>query len=293
MSRLASIEPRSLLFVPGNQPRMYARAAGTRPDVFVPDLEDSVADADKEQAREILLDNVAQLVGTGIPVVPRINALNTPWFRSDLDAVAGCGIAGISIGKVDSPADMRRLTDALVAVEHRRGLRAGTLGVIPWLESAAAVLQALEICHASPRLAAVAFGAEDFCNDMGIARTDGEQEVEVPRRLVAMAARAAGVPALDTPYFAFRNEQGLRSAAAASRAMGFRGRFAIHPAQIEPLNECFSPTAEEIEHARRVVAAFEAAAARGRGSTSLDGQVIDVPVVKRARALLARAERAI
>jgi citrate lyase subunit beta/citryl-CoA lyase len=149
-----------------------------------------------------------------------------------------------------------------------------------------AIVHAYAICTASPRIVGAAFGAEDFTHDMAIERSADDSEVAVPRSLVCIAARAANVLALDTPYFAFRDPEGLRHNALASKKIGFKGKFAIHPSQLDIINTTFSPSPEEIEHARRVVAAFEEAERAGKGATSLDGKVVDVPVVKRARALL-------
>ena len=175
-------------------------------------------------------------------------------------------------------------------LERAAGVEAGSVSIIPWIETALAIVNAYEICASSPRVVAVAFGAEDFTNDMAIERTQDGDEVDYPRRVICIAARAAGVLALDTPFFGFRDPDGLRENSQQARRYGFKGKFAIHPAQIDIINEAFSPSAEEVEHARRVVAAFEEAERNGRGSTSLDGQVIDVPVVRRARQLLELAE---
>ena len=139
---------------------------------------------------------------------------------------------------------------------------------------------------------AVAFGGEDFTNDLGIERLEDESQVAYARQALCVAARAAHVLALDTPYFKLRNPDGLRDNALRAKSIGFKGKFAIHPEQIDTLNECFSPSAQEIVHAERVVGAFEEAERRGRAWMSLDGWVIDVPVVKRARALLELARRA-
>ena len=125
---------------------------------------------------------------------------------------------------------------------------------------------------------------------MSIERTESDEEILYPRNIIAVAARAADVPAFDTPYFGFRDPEGLRHDCLAAKRLGFRGKFAIHPAQIEVINEAFSPSHDEVEQARRVVAAFEEAERQGRGSTSVDGRVIDVPVVRRARSLLEIAE---
>ena len=139
-------------------------------------------------------------------------------------------------------------------------------------------------------MVAIAFGAEDFTNDMGIERTDTGDEVAVPRAWVPVAARAGEVGALDSPFVRFRDPDALREDAGRARRMGYTGKFAIHPAQLEIINETFSPSAEEIEYARRVVEAWDAAEAGGRGSLALDGRMVDVPVVKRAQNLLAFAE---
>ena len=221
-----------------------------------------------------------------------MNSLRTPWFGDDIAAVAVAGVWGISVGKVESAADISAISRALEQNERSAGLEPGSLRLIPWIETALAIVNCYEICRASDRIAAVAFGGEDYTADLGVERLDDESNVVYARSAICNAARAAGVLALDTPYFQFRDDEGLKSSCAASRRLGFKGRFAIHPAQIETINACYSPSAAEIAEARRIVAAFEEAESRGRGSTSLDGRVIDVPVVRRARALLAQAGEA-
>lgn len=277
---------RSLLFVPGNKDNMLGKALGFRPDVFVPDMEDSVPTAEKENARTTIAGFLPKLADSGVPVVPRVNSLDTGWAQDDLAAVVGPHIYGISIGKINEPADIHEVSELIGSLERRAGLPEGQIKMIPWLESAKAIVHCYDICRASPRLVAVAFGGEDFTHDMGIERLEDESEVSFARNQLCIAARAAEILALDTPYFRFKDEEGLRENAAAAKQCGFKGKFAIHPAQIEAINETFSPSTREIEYARRVVEAFEEAERAGRGSTSLEGKVIDVPVVKRARALL-------
>ena len=277
---------RSLLFVPGNKENMLEKALGFRPDAFVPDMEDSVPAAEKVNARRTIAAFLPELAESGVPVVPRVNALDTGLAADDLAAVVGPYIYGVSIGKIDVPGDIRAVSGLIGNLEREAGLEEGRIRLIPWLESARAIVHCYEICRSSPRLVGVAFGGEDFTHDMGIERLEDESEVAFARSQLCIAARAADILALDTPYFRFRDEDGLRANSAAARQTGFKGKFAIHPAQIEAINAAFSPSAGQIEYARRVVAAFEAAERAGRGSTSLDGKVIDVPVVKRARALL-------
>ena len=281
---------RSLLFVPGNRANMLEKALGLAPDAYVPDMEDSVPLDEKENARHMAASLLSRLAEAGPLVVPRVNSLDSGLMGDDLAAVVGPHIFGVSVGKVQSAKDIERVASVIDDVERRAGLGAGRIRLIPWIETAMATVNAYEICAASSRIVAVAFGAEDFTSDMGIERSTDDTEVAYARGVVSVAARAADVLALDTPYFSLRDPEGLRRNALAARKCGFRGKFAIHPEQIDIINEAFSPSDAEIEYARRVLAAFEDAERAGRGSTSLDGKVIDVPVVKRARNLLEAAE---
>jgi len=283
---------RSLLFVPGNKASMLEKALGLAPDAFVPDMEDSVPAAEKANARETIRSFLPRLAATGIPVVPRVNALETDWLEADLAAVVGPHVLGISVGKVRSAGDISTISQLLAGAERRAKIAAGSLRLLPWIETAQAIVNVNAICAASERTVAVAFGGEDFTNDMGVERLEDESQIAYARQALCIAARAAHVLAVDTPYFKLRNPDGLRENALHAKSIGFKGKFAIHPEQIDALNDCFSPSAQEIAHAQRVVGAFEEAEARGRASTSLDGWVIDVPVVKRARALLELARRA-
>ena len=281
---------RSLLFVPGNRANMLQKATGSRPDAFIPDLEDSVPNDEKTEARNVTASHLEQLAQTGRRVIPRINSLETGLLEEDLAAVVGPHVYGVSVGKISTPADVAAVEGVLEKLEARAGLHAGHVKLLPWIETALAIVKAYEICAASPRIVGVAFGAEDLTHDMEIERREDDAEVGYARNVMCVAARAARVLALDTPYFGFRDPEGLKRNAQASRGIGFKGKFAIHPAQVDLINSAFSPSDAEVAHARRVVAAFEEAERQGRGSTSLDGQVVDVPVVKRARALLEVAD---
>lgn len=282
---------RSLLFVPGNKENMLTKALGTTPDALVPDMEDSVPDDEKASARQTMRAFLPRLAAAGPLLIPRVNSLETPWIEEDLDAVVADGVFGISVGKIRRPADVVRISEMIAAHERRRGLPEGRIRLVPWIETAEAIVRCHEILTADRRVVAAAFGAEDFTNDMGIERTDDETELAHARATLAIAARAANVLALDTPYFKLRDPDGLAANALRVKRLGFKGKFAIHPEQIDALNAAFAPSAAEIEDAERIVAAYDAAERAGRGSTSLDGRVIDVPVVKRARAVLRLAER--
>ena len=282
---------RSLLFVPGNQPNMLEKAASFSPDAFVPDMEDSVAWDDKSQARQVVTDHLEMLEKTGKRVIPRINSLDTGLCEEDLAAIVGPHIYGVSVGKINTVQDVTVISEYIGELESSSGISQGSIKLVLWIETALGLLNAYEILSSDDRIIAAAFGAEDFTNDMGIKRNEDDREILFPRSQVAIAAKAAGVLALDTPFFGFRDPDSLKSNSELSKSIGFKGKFAIHPLQVAIINECFSPSGQEIDHALEVIRVFEEAAALGRGSTSLEGQVVDVPVVKRAEALLGQARQ--
>lgn len=294
--------PKSVLFVPGNKPNMFEKAAGAPAGAVIPDMEDAVPWSGKLAARRDIAANLDVLGGGGLPVIPRLNSLDTGLFEEDLEAVIGPAIIGVSIGKVRSAGDVRRIDAIITASERRNGITPGAISIYPWMETAKAIARAYEVCSASPRIAAVCFGAEDFSADVGIAKDLGGwassessddpsgPSVSHARGEVIAAAVAAGIGALDTPYVAFRDPEGLKREAAVARSMGFNGKCAIHPAQLEIINESFTPQPEEIENAKRIVAAADEAESIGSGATSLDGKMIDRPTIVRAENLLARQE---
>ena len=281
---------RSLIFVPGNRANMLERALDFNADIIMVDLEDSVPPAEKVAARDLARQWVPTLRQAGKRVMVRANSLDTGLTRDELTAVISPDLYGVSVGKTESVWDLREIDRIIAPLEASAGLQPGQIKLIPWIESARAVVNVNEMAAALPQIVAIAFGAEDYTNDMGIQRTDDGAEVYHPRATIAIAARAAGVAALDSPYVAFRNPEGLRQDAGVARQLGYTGKFAIHPAQIDPINELFSPRPEDVAYARRVMEAWNEAEAAGRGSLNLDGKMVDVPVVKRAQNLLALAE---
>jgi citrate lyase subunit beta/citryl-CoA lyase len=226
---------------------MLDKARGFVPDAFVPDLEDSVPMEEKSHARQVTASYLPQLAPVGPLVIPRVNSLDSGWFEDDLEAIVGSHIAGVSVGKIQTPQDIASISSILAHLEEQAGVPVGHIALVPWIETAMAIIHAYAICSASPRIIGVAFGAEDFTHDMDIERCDDDSEVAYPRSAMCVAARAAGVLALDTPYFRFRDSEGLQENAMTSRKIGFKGKFAIHPAQIDIINAMFSPTPSEIE----------------------------------------------
>lgn len=298
-SSFSHIDLRCPLFIPGNRSEMLLKAGRYSASAYIPDMEDSVPVGNKDEAREVTGNALPFLSEIGRPVVPRVNSLATGLTEDDLAAVVGPHIVGISIGKVRTGDDIVVVDGMLSELERDCGIEVGSVGILPWLETASAIVNAYSVCTASERVRWVAFGAEDYSADMGISRAVdvagsdtgsveeyGEASLLYARSAVAVAARASDVDALDTPYVKFRDSDGLRREAGLARRLGYVGKFAIHPAQIEVIDAVFSPTSEEIERARRVMEAAAAAEREGRGSVSLDGEMIDAPVVTRARNVL-------
>ena len=276
---------RSPLFVPGNRFTMIEKARHLPADALVLDLEDSVPEAEKESAVQQVQEVLPSLARKGRDAYVRVNGLSTGRTAKELEVLVGPALNGILLPKA-SAADVASVDAILSSLEKARGLAAGHVRVIALAENAKGVLTAFEIAVASSRIVAIAYGAEDFTLDMGIPRTLEGAESYVPRVMVAIAARAAGVLALDGPYPAFKDEDGLVKDACTARGMGYTGKFAIHPAQIAPLHRVFSPPSEEVERAKAIVAAFEEAQSRGSASVSLGGIMVDVPVAERARKVL-------
>ncbi len=283
---------RSFLFVPGDSERKLEKAAGSAADALIVDLEDAVAGDRRAEARQ----TAASFLGAGSrpDVWVRINALDTEDALPDLRAVVPSGPAGIVLPKPRGARDSIQLSKLLDALEQDAGLPAGQTAILPIAtERPSALFHLDEYEGATNRLAGLAWGAEDLGAAVGAARTrDGGSWLppfELARSLCLFAASAAAVPAIDTVYTDYRDLDGLAAYAAAARRDGFAGMLAIHPAQVDIINDAFTPTPGEIEEARRIVALFEANP--GAGTLGLDGRMLDRPHWLQARRVLEIAER--
>jgi citrate lyase subunit beta/citryl-CoA lyase len=287
---------RSFLFVPGDSDAKLAKAAAAGADALILDLEDAVAVANKPRARELVTQFLQARPRT--PRHPqiwvRINSLDSDLALADLVVTVGGTPDGLMIPKADGPEDLLKVSHYLDALEAQHGIQPGAIKLLPVAsETPLAVFNLGNYAKASlPRLLGITWGAEDLSAALGAssnvdASGQWTHTNQMARSLALLAARAAGVQAVDTLYVNYRDEAGLRAASRASRAEGFTGRIAIHPAQVAPINESYMPSAKEIEHARRVVAAFDAAS--GAGTVGLDGRMLDVPHLKQAQGVLALA----
>lgn len=285
---------RSWLFAPAHRARLVEKVGEVGADAIILDLEDAVPLAEKASARQAAAAGVARWAGRQVYV--RINPLraSTPYTlaegRADLEAVLVPGLCGVLLPKAEDPADLRELDDLLAEGEARLGLAPRSLDLVPLIETARGLWNLLDLLQAAPRVRRVAFGAYDFARDLDIRLSPEGHELLLARSRLVLASRVAGREApIDTVYAQIDDDAGLERQAALARGLGFQGKLVIHPRQVPTVNAAFSPTAEEIAQARRVVAAFDQAEASGSAAIALDGMLVDYPVAQRARELLARA----
>jgi len=271
---------RSVLFAPADQPTLIPKIARTAPDAAILDLEDAVAPADKEAARALAREGAAALAGV-LPVFIRVNAVASAWLAEDVRQALMPRLAGVVVPKIQAAADSARVQAALDATG------AGTLPIIAGVETALGVVRVDEIAPAG--VLAVYFGAEDFIADMGGERTRGGHEVAYARSRVVLAARAAGVLALDQVVVDIRDGGRFSAEAKEARELGYAGKLCIHPAQVALANALFTPSEAAVERARRILAAYAAGQREHRGVINFEGQMIDAPLLVQARAVLARA----
>jgi len=285
---------RSMLFVPGNSMRMITKAATLAADAIILDLEDAVPLTDKATARIMVRDSVKGVKLGGPGVFVRVNALTTKLTAEDLKFVAVEGLDGVMLAKTETKSDVVDLDGMLTEREKSSGLEQGGIKIIPLLESAKGVLNAYEIASTSERVVAVAFGAGDYYRDLGrdVSSCSSQQtEFLYARSQIVNSSVAAGVQALDTPFFGLlTDKEGFAKETTQVVQLGFKGKLLIHPSQIELVNEMFSPSQDEAEYARRVVKAFEEAQARGMGAISFEGKMVDYMNYKQAKDLISFVE---
>jgi citrate lyase subunit beta / citryl-CoA lyase len=287
----ASLLPvwRSLLFVPVTARRFVDGAARRGADAIILDLEDSVAASEKERARTLVPEAADIVSRGGADVVVRINRPLRLAVR-DIEAAIGLGVLALALPKVDGPEHVQLLAEIVDEVEAERGMAPGTTRLIAMVETAAAFFRIAEIARAHPRLCALNLGAEDFATSAGI--LPEAEALSMPKQMAVFAARAAGIMPLGFigSIAEFHDLDGFRQTIRRSRRFGFIGASVIHPSQVPILNEEFRPSPNEVDHARRVLTAYDKALAEGVGAVTVDGKMIDVPVVERARLLVERAE---
>jgi citrate lyase subunit beta/citryl-CoA lyase len=281
------------MFVPGHRQRFIDKAlGGLSADVFLLDLEDGVPPAEKATGRTLLGESLGRPRAAGAADrYVRVNGVGSERLLADLDAVVRPGLDGLCLPKVDSPDQIQEVDRLVAPREEAAGLAAGSIRYVVAIESPRGLLNAPAIAAASRRVAALMFGAEDFGWELGLpALREGEaSELLYARSALVVAAASANVQSIDGVWPNIQDAEGLAADCLRARRLGFTGKSLIHPGQIDLINAAFSPSPGEIDYAQRVVAAFDEAEARGEGSIAFGGQLIDLPIVERARRTLALA----
>lgn len=289
--RTRKLARRSSLIMPVNVPKFVERAYSRGADAIVLDLEDSIPPAQKANARQFVREAIPLAGRGGADVLVRINK---PFELAilDLDAAVWPGLTGIAFPKVESPIEVQILDRLLAEREVARGLPLGSLQITLSVETALGVQHMAAIACASPRAVSLNLGSEDFTRDIGVEPTPLGTEQAYGKGVTIVAARLAGLQAhgLRSTLADYADLENLKQSVLDAKRIGFKGGSCIHPVQVPVLNEHFSPTAAEVDYARRVIEVYDEAEAAGRASVGLDGKMIDIPIVERARATVERAE---
>ena len=280
---------RSMLFVPGANAAMISNTFIYKPDSIMFDLEDSVALAEKDTARMLVAHALQHPLYRELETVVRVNPLASEVGLLDLNAVVRAGTDIVRLPKTDSAQDIIDMDVAITEIEKACGRAVGSTQLLAAIESAQGILAVNDIAKASPRLMGIALGAEDYVRNMKTERSPEGIELLFARSSILHAARANGLMAFDTVYSDARNEEGFLREASLIKQLGFDGKSLINPNQITLIHNLFAPTQKEVDHATRVIAAAEEAERNGSGVVSLNGKMVDTPIIERAKLVLQRA----
>jgi citrate lyase subunit beta/citryl-CoA lyase len=283
---------RSMFFTPGGNEKMMSKALLSEADSIIIDLEDSVAPQSKKEAREYVKEFIQRSDFRDKEVVVRVNSLKTEYGREDFESIIQAQPHSMVIPKSESGLEMKELDNFMGDLEKRYNLPVREIGIIPLIETPAGVINVDEIAMSTPRVSGVLFGAGDFIRETRGEITKERLELYFPLMKIVIAARAAKIDAIDTPYFDVRDSEGCEANARQAKLMGYDGKAAIHPFQVDVINKVFTPTSEEVQRAKKVIEVYQRAEAEGKGAVQIDGQLIEHVHVTIAKRVLGIAERA-
>ena len=280
---------RSMLFLPGNNPNMLINGNCLGADAVIFDLEDAVAPAEKDAAR-ILVRNTMRYMDFGTcGRIVRINSIDTPYWRKDLDQILPYKPDLILLPKTSCAADILEADSYITELEQKLGIPNNTVGLMALIETAMGVENAFSIACSCKRIRALFLGAEDLTADLRCKRTKEGREIEYARTRLVVAARAANIDVFDTPFTDVNDDEGIVVDAELAKALGFSGKASISPRHVEVINRVFSPTVAEIDYAYEVIEAIRIAKEQGKGAIALRGKMIDAPIVARAERTISMA----
>lgn len=282
---------RSLLFMPGDSRRKIAKGTGAETDSVIMDLEDGVAPSRKELARETVRDALTTLDFGERERLVRINESGSDLAIADIDGTISAHPDGYVIPKVEEGMDLIAIDEYLTEIERAYDWPLLSIRLLAVVETARGILNLQQIAGSSARLGAILFGAEDLAGDIGATRTEAGWEVFYARSAVVTTCAAYGLQAVDTVFVDLGDPERLAEESRFAQQMGYLGKMAIHPSQLPIINQVFTPSPEEVAAARRLIDAFEANQAAGIGAFELDGKMVDMPMVRAARRVLARASK--
>ncbi len=281
---------RSMLFLPGNAPKMMINGNYLGSDAVIFDLEDAVAPDQKDAARVLVRNILRDLDFSLVETIVRINSIDTAYWQLDLDNILPCKPDIIMLPKSSCARDIEIVDDYITALEEKLGYEKNSVRLMPLIETAMGVENAFAIAAARDRVTALFLGAEDLTADLRCKRTAGGLEIDYARHRMVMAARAAGVDVYDTPFTDVNDDEGIRADAALAKSLGFTGKASISPRHIDAINEVFSPSKADIRYAYEVMDAIALAKEQGKGAIALRGKMIDAPIVTRAQQTLEAAK---
>ena len=281
---------RSMLFLPGNNPNMLINGNCLGSDAVIFDLEDAVSPAEKDAARILVRNTMRYMDFGGCEIIVRINSIDTPYWKQDVDAILPYKPALILLPKTGTAQDALEADAYITEVEQKLGMERNTVGLMPLIETAMGVENAFAIASSTKRIQALFLGAEDLTADLQCKRTKEGKEIEYARTRLVVAARAAGVDVYDTPFTDVNDDEGIVKDAEYAKALGFTGKSSISPRHVEVINSVFSPTQKDVDYAYEVMEAIALAKEQGKGAIALHGKMIDAPIVTRAQRTIDMAE---
>lgn len=283
---------RTMLYIPGSSDKMIQKSIGLEADSLIIDLEDAVAPAQKDAARATVAEALKNIDFGEKEKNVRINALGTPYGKEDIKAIVKARPHGIVIPKVNMADDVIAVEVLVKEAEREAGIKEGSTNLHAMIESPKSIVNIDSIALSSKRLKALLFGAADYTKEMTGRITLERLEAVYPLSRIVIAARVAGIDAIDSPFFNIKDEEGLVKHTQFVVNLGFAGKSCIHPAQIGPVNKLFSPTENEIERAKKIIDAYEIAKQQGKGAIEVDGELIEQLHVDSAKRVLAKAQKA-
>lgn len=283
---------RTMMFAPANNPKMLASAHIYKPDCILFDLEDAVKYSEKDAARDLLAEALKVVDYGDTEIFARINPLYTEFGEQDVRVLVPAGLRRMRLAMTETPEQILELDKLLTEVEKEHGIEVGSCLIQASLETPLAIMNATKIATCSKRVTSISFGAEDFTRTLGANRTKEGKEIFVARSMVVMAAAIAGVDAIDTVWSDIADEEGFREEVKTSMNLGFAGKSCIHPSQVKVIHEIFTPSEEELAKSLQIVEAAQQADISKGGVITVNGKMVDIPVIAKAEKVVRLAKSA-